>query len=59
MVEAVLYDKLPDLAVRCNLCNHYCEIKNGYGVSVVFDLIKGERCIPTLMGKLMELQSTR
>jgi pyruvate formate lyase activating enzyme len=31
MVEAILYDKLPDLAVRCNLCNHYCKIKNGYG----------------------------
>ncbi len=28
-MEACLYDKLPDLAVKCNLCHHRCTIKPG------------------------------
>jgi pyruvate formate lyase activating enzyme len=31
-IESVLYDKLNDKKVRCNICNHYCMIKdNKYG----------------------------
>jgi len=31
-VESVLYDKLNDKKVRCNVCNHYCLIKDkNYG----------------------------
>jgi len=29
MKEAVLWEKLPNRAVRCNLCNHFCSIQNG------------------------------
>jgi pyruvate formate lyase activating enzyme len=28
-MEALLYEKLPDARVRCNLCNHRCVIKDG------------------------------
>jgi len=31
MVEASLYDKLSNSVVQCKLCNHYCEIKDGFG----------------------------
>ncbi|MCL2115807.1 MAG: radical SAM protein, partial [Methanobrevibacter sp.] len=32
IVESVLYDKLDDRKVRCNICNHYCMINdNKYG----------------------------
>ncbi len=29
MKEAYLYEKLDDMAVRCNLCSHRCKIKKG------------------------------
>ncbi len=33
MKEAMLYEKLSDSKVRCNLCNHRCNIKDGnYGI---------------------------
>ena len=36
MKEALLYEKLPDKKVKCNLCNHYCLINDGQtGVCIV------------------------
>ncbi|OAG27652.1 AmmeMemoRadiSam system radical SAM enzyme [Thermodesulfatator autotrophicus] len=33
MREAILYEKLPDKSVKCNLCNHHCHIQPGkYGI---------------------------
>ncbi|MBW2002673.1 MAG: radical SAM protein, partial [Deltaproteobacteria bacterium] len=42
MKEAMLYEKLADNRVTCNLCNHRCIIKNGnYGICGVRQNING------------------
>ena len=30
MIEAILYEKLDEKKVKCNVCNHYCIIKPGH-----------------------------
>ncbi|UCD85571.1 MAG: AmmeMemoRadiSam system radical SAM enzyme [Deltaproteobacteria bacterium] len=56
MVEALLYDRLPERAVRCNICQRRCEIpesKRGYCLTrlnrggTLYTLIYGE--VSTLM----------
>jgi pyruvate formate lyase activating enzyme len=43
MKEALLYEKLEDEKVRCNLCNHRCVIKEGeFGICKVRRNIKGK-----------------
>jgi len=42
MKEAILYQKLPDNKVRCNVCNHRCLIKEGFrGICGVRENVKG------------------
>jgi pyruvate formate lyase activating enzyme len=42
MKEAMLYEKLSDNRVKCNLCNHRCTIKDGnYGICRVRQNIDG------------------
>ena len=42
MKEAMLYEKLDDTKVQCNLCNHRCRIKEGcYGICGVRQNIGG------------------
>lgn len=42
MKEAMLYEKLSDGKVKCNLCNHRCTIKDGgYGICGVRQNVEG------------------
>jgi pyruvate formate lyase activating enzyme len=42
MKEAMLYEKLPEGKVKCNLCNHRCTIKDGsYGICGVRQNVDG------------------
>ena len=42
MIEALLYEKLGNELVRCNLCNHHCKIaENNHGFCGVRENIKG------------------
>jgi len=42
MKEAMLYEKLSDTKVQCNLCNHRCTIKDGnYGICGVRQNVDG------------------
>jgi len=42
MQEAILYQKLPDLKVKCNVCSHRCTIKEGFrGICGVRENQKG------------------
>jgi len=42
MKEAMLYEKLSDTEVQCNLCNHRCTIKDGnYGICGVRQNVDG------------------
>jgi len=42
MKEAMLYEKLSDAKVQCNLCNHRCTIKDGnYGICGVRQNVDG------------------
>jgi pyruvate formate lyase activating enzyme len=45
MKEAMLYEKLSDGKVKCNLCNHRCTIKEGnYGICGVRQNTDGSLC---------------
>jgi len=42
LLEAMLYEKLDEKKVKCNVCNHYCIIKPGYrGICGVRENIDG------------------
>ncbi len=43
MHEAILYEKLNNNAVKCNLCSHYCQIEDGKrGICLVRKNIQGK-----------------
>ena len=50
MREAMLYERLPDSKVRCNLCAHHCVIADGKQASARCARIRAARCTPWSTG---------